>query len=365
MTDPEETKLENSVSDSQIMRPDRPVGIVGYGTYIPMYRLPNTEVARVWSGGGRGPVKEKAVAGLDEDTVTIAIEAARNAVSRAGITADKLRAIWVGSESPPYAVKPSSTLVAEALGATPYLLAADIEFACKAGSEALQSAMGIVGSGMGEYAMAIGADTAQGRPGDVLEYTAASGGTALIVGPAERAVATCLGSLSYATDTPDFWRRAYRHYPSHGGRFTGEPAYFHHIQSSATSLMEGLGMAAGDFQYAVFHQPNVKFPARVAKRLGFTQSQIEAGQLANVIGNTYAGAALTGFSAILDIAKPGDRILLGSFGSGAGSDAFAWEVTDQIDARRDNAPTVRNYIDRRQEIDYAIYARYRGKLMMS
>lgn len=352
------------MSEVRLMKPERAVGIAGYGSYIPMYRLPSTEIARVWSGGGRGPVKEKAVAGLDEDTITIAIEAGRNAVARAGIAPTALRAIWVGSESPPYAVKPSSTLVAEALGATPYLLAADFQFACKAGSEAVQAAVGIVGSGMGDYAMGIGADTAQGRPADELEFTAASGGTALIIGPAESAVATCLGSLSYATDTPDFWRRADQPYPSHGGRFTGEPAYYHHIQSAATALMEALDFEAADFTYAIFHQPNVKFPMRVAKRLGFTQEQVNPGILSNEIGNTYAGASLMGLSAVLDMAEPGDRILLVSFGSGAGSDAFAWEVTDKITAHRDAAPKVQDYINRRQEIDYALYARYRGKLMM-
>ncbi len=350
------------MSQVRLMKPQRAVGIVGYGAYVPMYRLPGAEIARVWSGGGRGPIREKAVAGLDEDTVTIAIEAGRNAVARAEIMPEQLRAIWVGSESPPYAVKPASTLVAEALGATPYLLAADFEFACKAGTEALQAAMGLVGSGMGEFALAIGADTAQGRPGDELEYTASSGGSAFIVGPAEQAVATCQGSLSYVTDTPDFWRRAYQHYPSHGGRFTGEPAYFHHTESAAGALLEELSMTAKDFTYAIFHQPNVKFPGRAAERLGFTAEQIEPGLLSNVIGNTYAGASLTGFSAVLDIATPGDRILLVSFGSGAGSDAFAWEVTDRIVSRRDKAPLTTDYIKRRVEIDYALYARYRGKL---
>ncbi len=352
------------MGEVKVMRPRRAVGIVGYGSYIPMYRLPGAEIARVWKGGGRGPVEEKAVAGLDEDTVTIAIEAARNALARAGIPPQALRAVWVGSESPPYAVKPASTLVAEAIGATPWHLAADFEFACKAGTEALQAAMGLVGSEMGDYALAIGADTAQGRPGDQLEYTAASGGTAFIVGPAEEALARCLGSLSYVTDTPDFWRRAYQHYPRHGGRFTGEPAYFHHIESAARALMEAMGMTAADFRYAVFHQPNVKFPRRVAKRLGFTPEQIAPGLLSGRIGNTYAGAAITGFSATLDVARPGDRILLVSFGSGAGSDAFVWEVTEKIEARRDLAPTVEAYIRRRVEIDYALYARYRGKILM-
>ncbi len=144
-----------------------------------------------------------------------------------------IRAVWVGSESHPCAVKPTSTILAEAIGATPYDQAGDWEFACKAGTEALQAALGFVGSGMGRYALAVGADTAQGRPGDALEYTAASGGAAFIVGPAEEALAVVEGSLSYVTDTPDFWRRAYQRYPSHGGRFTGEPAYFKHITEAA------------------------------------------------------------------------------------------------------------------------------------
>ena len=350
------------MNDALIMKPQNQVGIIGYGTYIPMYRLPNTEVARVWKGAGGGPIKEKAVAGLDEDTVTISIEASRNALARAGIDPSELRAVWVGSESPPYAVKPASTLVAEAIVATPHLLAADYEFACKAGTEALQSAMGLVGSGMVKYALAIGADTAQSRPGDALEYTAASGGSAFIIGPAALSLATCVASYSYSTDTPDFWRRAHQHYPQHGGRFTGEPAYFHHIQASASTLMAALELKSEDFSYAIFHQPNTKFPLRVGQRLGFTHKQMEPGILSGVIGNTYAGASMTGLSAVLDIAEPGDRILLASFGSGAGSDTFVWEVTDKLTDRRDLAPSVKAYIRRRKEIDYALYTRYRGTL---
>lgn len=352
------------MDSQQVMHPQRPVGIIGYGSCVPMYRLPSTEVARVWHGGGKGPIREKAVAGLDEDTATISIEAARNALARAEIDPAEIRAVWVGSESHPYAVKPTSTIVAEAIGATPYLLAADLEFACKAGTEALQAAIGLVGSGMAAYALAIGADTAQGRPGDALEYTASSGGTAFIVGPADEALATLSGSLSYVTDTPDFWRRAYQHYPSHGGRFTGEPAYFHHIQAAAEGILAGLRAKPEDFAYVIFHQPNVKFPQRVARRLGFTKEQLEPGLLSNVIGNTYAGAAITGFSATLDVAQPGERILVVSFGSGAGSDAFVWEVTEALAERRSQAPLVSDYIRRRVEIDYALYARYRHKLLV-
>ena len=94
-------------------------------------------------------LKEKAVPGMDEDTATMSIEAARNALARAKIAPNLLRAVWVGSESHPYAVKPSSTIVAESIGAAPNIQAADWEFACKAGSEAMQAGIGFVGSGMG------------------------------------------------------------------------------------------------------------------------------------------------------------------------------------------------------------------------
>ncbi len=311
---------------------------------------------------GGSPVKEKAVAGLDEDVITMSIEAARNALARAQIDPTQIRAVWVGSESHPYAVKPTSTIVAESIGTSPSIQAADWEFACKAGTEAVQASIGIVGSGMGHYTLSIGMDTAQGRPGDALEYTAASGGAGFVIGPAEEACAVYQGSYSYVTDTPDFWRRAEEPYPSHGDRFTGEPAYFNHTLSAASTLMEMMNTTPEDYTYAVFHQPNVKFPSRAAKTLGFTREQIETGLLVGEIGNAYSGSCMIGMTAVLDIAQPGDRILMVSYGSGAGSDAFDLVVTDNILKTRGKAASTRDYISRRTEIDYATYTRFRGKL---
>lgn len=355
--------MNNKDPQHYLMQSDRQVGIVGYGAYIPRYRLPGHEVSRIWTNGlGGSPIKEKAVAGLDEDVTTMSIEAARNAVARAQVDVSEIRAVWVGSESHPYAVKPTSTIVAESIGTSPNIQAADWEFACKAGTEAVQASIGLIGSGMGKYALSIGMDTAQGRPGDALEYTAASGGAAFLLGPVEEACAVYQGSYSYVTDTPDFWRRSGESYPSHGDRFTGEPAYFNHVLSSASSLMEMMGTTPKDYTYAVFHQPNVKFPARAAKMLGFEDEQIEAGLLAGVIGNVYSGSCMVGLTAILDQAKPGDRILMVSYGSGAGSDSFDILVSDNIEKVRNRAPSTLDYIRRRTEIDYATYCRYRGKL---
>jgi len=358
-------KPEAESKSSLLLKPLRPVGIIGYGSYIPQYRLPAKEVARVWKDSVGGlPIKEKAVAGLDEDVVTISIEAARNALARAEVDPAELRAVWIGSESHPYAVKPSSTIVAEAIGAVPHIQAADFEFACKAGTETVVAAMGLVGSQMANYALAIGADTAQAKPGDALEYTAGAGGAAFIIGPAENSLAEIQAVYSYVSDTPDFWRRAYQKYPEHGQRFTGEPAYFKHITNAAKTLMEARGTNAADYSYVVFHQPNMKFPQRVARQLGFKDEQIKPGLLSPVIGNTYAAAMLIGLTAVLDIAKPGDRILAVSFGSGAGSDAMDIRVTELVDERKDKALSTAAYIARRIEIDYATYARFRGKIVM-
>lgn len=356
--------MSNGINPMQrLLKPDRSVGIAGYGAYVPAYRLPGKEIARVWTNNMSGsPVKEKAVAGLDEDVITMSIEAARNAMKRAEIDPALIRAVWVGSESHPYAVKPTSTVVAESIGATTDIQAGDWEFACKAGTEAMQAAIGFIGSNMAGYAMSIGMDTAQGRPGDALEYTAAAGGAAFLMGPAENSVAVVQGSYSYVTDTPDFWRRAEEKYPSHGDRFTGEPAYFRHVTSAGKKMMEMMGTQASDYDYAVFHQPNVKFPERAGKMLGFSPEQVQTGLLANEIGNVYSGSCMIGLTAILDVAKSGDRILMVSYGSGAGSDAFDLIVTDLNEARKNKAPSTRSYIERRHEIDYALYTRYRSKL---
>jgi hydroxymethylglutaryl-CoA synthase len=342
-------------------------GIVGYGSYIPVFRIKTQDIASAWGEEaeriekGLG-IKEKAVGGIDEDAATIAVEAARNAVARSGIDPSKLGALYVGSESHPYAVKPTATIVAEAIEATPSLTAADLEFACKAGTAGLQMIMGMVKSGMVEYGMSVGADTAQGRPGDALEYSAASGGAAFITGPENEALAVIEDTYSFTTDTPDFWRRQHAEYPSHGGRFTGAPAYFKHISGATNGLLEKTGMKIDEFDHVIFHQPNAKFPLQLAKKMGIEKEKVTKGLLTPVVGNTYSGAAMLGLTAVLDVAKPGERILMTSFGSGAGSDSFSIKVTEKIEAARQKAPSTQSYIDNKKYIDYATYLKFRGKI---
>ncbi|MEM0128537.1 MAG: hydroxymethylglutaryl-CoA synthase [Thermoplasmatales archaeon] len=342
--------------------------IISYGSYIPRYRIKVEEIASEW---GEHPdnikngimIYSKSVPGPDEDVLTISTEAAKNALKRASIDKKTIGAVYVGSESHPYAVKPTSSILVEALGLSYYVHAADYEFACKAGTAAVQNVMAMVDSGLIENGIAIGADTSQGAPGDALEYSASAGGTALIIG--KNGFADINSTLSFTTDTPDFWRREGERYPSHGGRFTGEPAYFKHVITAAKKMMERMSAKPEDYDYAVFHQPNGKFPMRAAKMLGFKDEQVKDGLLTPYIGNTYSSSMIIGLSAILDKAESGDRILAVAFGSGAGSDAFDITINDKIKSvKRENAPGVMEQVNRALYLDYATYVKFKGKIVM-
>jgi hydroxymethylglutaryl-CoA synthase len=349
------------------MRPNRAVGIAGYGAYVPRLRVRTADISSTWRARGAAApaVAEKSVPGPDEDVVTMAIEAARTALDRSGLGTDAKGGVWVGTESKPYAVKPSATIVAEALGITPHVVAADMEFACKAGSEAMQAAVAFVGSGMVDGALAIGMDTAQSKPGDALEYTAGCGGAAYLFAEAGESLAVVEASISHVTDTPDFFRREAAHYPEHGGRFTGEPSYFRHTLAASRKLLAEVESDPKDFAHAVFHQPVPKFVEKAAAELGFSRQQIRTGLVAPRMGNAYAGSSLLGLAAVLDVAKPGDRVFFCSYGSGAGSDAFSFRVTERIEERR-RGPAVIDYLERRRPVDgYGQYLRLRGKIRRS
>ena len=342
------------------------VGIVSYGAYIPRWRIKVEEIARIWGQDGDRYkksllVEEKSVPSLDEDVTTMAVEAARNALKRAPqVNAKEIGAVYVGSESHPYAVKPTATMVAEAIDATPFLMAADMEFACKAATAGIQACMGLVKAGYIKYGVSIGSDTAQSRPADALEYTAAAGAAAYIIGEGD-VLATIEGTCSYTQDVPDFWRREGQGFPQHAGRFTGEPAYFEHVVSCSRELMKRLGTTPKDYDYAIFHEPNGKFPLEAASILGFEKEKVLPGLVVMKIGNTYSGSSLLGLAAVLDRAKAGDRILMTSYGSGAGSDSFSMVVTNKIEERKGLAPSVEYYINKKEYVDYALYARFRNQ----
>jgi hydroxymethylglutaryl-CoA synthase len=322
-------------------------GIVGYGVYTSRFRIKENGMER-----------------------TAAVEAGKLALIHAGIDSGLVGKVYVGTESNPYAVKPIASKVAQVLqlgeaeGDVQAVDAVDTEFACKAATSMFKDAAALVNypkSGM-DYAMVVGADNSQaaprGCPGGELDLFVGYGGAAYIFGKHD-VIAEIEGWYSCTSDTPDFWRRDSERYPMHGGRFTGDPAYFKHVRKASSRLMERLALKPGDINYFVAHQPNPRFPVKVAKELGFKPEQYELALQVNKFGNTYSGCSPVGLAAVLDVAKPEERILITSYGSGAGSDSYMLRTTDQIVSKRQRQKINVKYQAENPFIEYVDYSTYR------
>jgi len=339
------------------------VGIVSYGVYVPRYRIKTEEIARIYGKDvdyikKELMIEEKSVPGIDEDSLTMSVEASLNALRRCGIDRRKIGAVYSGSESKVYAVKPNASIIGEVIGIGNDFTSADIEFACKAGTAAMQMVFGLAKSGFIEYGIAIGADTSQASPGDILEYTASAGAASFVIGSKkEDTIAELEAMHSISSDTPDFWRRNLQKYPSHAERFTGMPAYFKHVTECAEKLMEKAKVTTNDIDYVAFHTPNGKFPLRSAEILNFQNEKVQDNLIVSKIGNTYSAASLLVLTCILDKAVPGQRVLCVSFGSGAGSDGFLFKITENI-KRLKKAKTTQDYINEKEYVDYATYCKF-------
>lgn len=343
------------------------VSIQGYGVYIPKYRLKVEEVAQVWGKNSQQVekslgLKEKSIAAFDEDTVTMAYEAVVNAIQRADVKPQDIDVLFTGSESHPYAVNPTSTIVAEFLGIGRNYLSADLEFACKAATTGLINIAALIASGMATTGVAVGADAAQAKPHDILEYTAASAAAAFILTKKNNdSIADLVDFSSYSSDTPDFWRRDGIPYPSHGGRFT-QAAYFAHIEGAAKRLLDKLKLTPKDFAYCVFHMPNGKFPREIAKKLGFTPEQLAPSLVIDHIGNPYSASSFLGLSSVLDEARPNQLIFMVSYGSGAGSDAFVFKTCKGVSQKRTKSPRLADYLKQTRYISYIQYLKFGRKI---
>jgi hydroxymethylglutaryl-CoA synthase len=349
------------------------VGIASYGHYVPMLRMDIGALGEQWGLGeglervyrlnGRTTV---AVNGLDEDTVTLAIEAGERAMARSSA---RPASVLIGSESHPYAVKPSGVIVAEALGLAPDVFVADVEFACKGGTAALLLSLGLVESGRMDAALAIGADCPQSAPGSLLEASVGAGASAFVVARGDALLATIDRVAAASSDTTDFWRRDGERFPSVVGKFSAEVGYAEHTRRVVESLLRATGTGPADYRYLCLHQPYPSLPLAVARELGFQRAQVQPGIVAGKIGNTYSSACLLGLCHVFDQAAPGDRIMLVSFGSGAGSDGFIMTVTPAIEEyRRRGAelgiePVARQIASEHADwLTYGQYAAIQGKL---
>lgn len=363
------------------------IGIVGYGVYVPVQRI-RTEVIVKAREAKRKDLPDflqkvrdglllryKAIAGVDEDTITIASEAAQNAITMADVDPSKIGAVAVGSESKPYAVGTIARHVASFTGIGNRVYVADLEGACNAGMQALSFVEAQIANGKINYGLAIGADVAQAPQGDPLEYACGAGAGAFLLGR-DNLVASVEDAAAYSTLTMDFWRREGMPYPSHFGRTTVEAYVRHVIGAIEHMLSKHPDLKLTDFDYLTFHQPSGYMPLKVCKMLSqrkvedledqdvesrihltseFIEEKVKPWLRVLDTGNTYAASTPIAVCDILDHAKPGENILAVSYGSGAYTIATWLKVQEGILAKRGRIPTVEQYLTRKREIKLETY----------
>ncbi len=332
-------------------------GIVGYGVYIPKFRLERSEIGKAWQGGGKG---EKSVLGSDEDVVTMAVEAALNAVEVAGIDPTRdLGAVYLGCTSAPYFEHSSAGLVAESLGVRTDAESADFGASTRSSFAALKACVDAVAAGRMKYGLVIGTDSRPGAPGSAGEQTFGAAAAAIIVG-SEAPIAGLDRDYTYSTRFIDRWRTpADEFVREYDPRFTREYGYTKHVIGAAKGFAERTGVAIGSFRHVVLQHVDERLTSAAANAIGATPEQMAKGDLGRRVGDAGNASALLGLAAVLDVAAPGERILAISYGSGT-SDVVSLTMGDGLGRRIERS--CEYYLSGKEYMDYITYLKRAGIL---
>ena len=326
-------------------------GITSIGAYLPIYRLNREEIGKVW--GGRGGSGAKAVAGYDEDTVTMAVAAAIDCLNRGGADTDGL---LLATTSAPYREKMSAAMVATAVDFKEESQAADFTDSLRAGTAALKAAYDAVKAGSAKSVMVVAADTRLGAAKGALEQTLGDGAAALMIGN-DKVIAEIENSYSLFNDFTDIWRTDEDKFPrSAEGRFIDEVGYLPMMQSVIEGLLKKSKLKISDFASIVYYASDARQHAALAKRLKLDKAQVQDPLYAD-IGNTGTAAVFLMLAAALEKVKANDRILFVGYGDGA--DAFILRATDEI-KKFQKTPVISHQIDGKINITYGQYLTWRG-----
>lgn len=336
------------------------VGIVGYGVSIPKYRIDRALIGKAWSMGGRG---ENSVAYHDEDVITMGAEASLNALNHAGIEGSSpLEAIYLGTDSCPHLELSSLGIISEFLRTGSEVDLADFTASPRASFAALKACQDGISAKRLKYGLVIGSENRAVSPGSPEELNCGDGAAALILGTEDR-IADIEGIYTYSSHIVDRWREAGSPYPrEYDPRFTREYGYQRHILKAAEIVQEKMGACIGDFHHVVLQQTDSRMVKKAVKAMKLEPEQTAAGDLFGRVGDLGAASVFMGLAAVLDRAKPGERILALSYGSGV-SDALALRVTEGIEGKRERLKTVDSYLKSKVDLeDYVTFAKMKGAL---
>ena len=329
------------------------IGIKSFGAYIPVYRLSASELARAWGGrGGRGEI---AVANYDEDSITMAVEAAIDCLN--GMDLAIPDGLYFASTTPPYSEKLSASIVAAATDLRDELFTLDIGNSLRSGTGAVKAACDAIKGGSAKNILVTAADCRLAPPASEFESVFGDGAAAFLIADEDVAVAI-EDSYSISSDFVDVWKRADDPYiRTWEDRFILEHGYREKLGIAISALLKKTGLSVKDFAKVVYYAPDARSHQRMIKQLKLAPEQVQA-PMFDAVGNTGAAFAPMMLVAALEEAKPGDRILWANYGDGA--DAFVLQVTDQIEKVRGRRGIKRHLESKMQIHNYEKYVRFRN-----
>jgi hydroxymethylglutaryl-CoA synthase len=333
-------------------------GIIGYGVYLPKFRLEQKEAAIPWGSWAAG---EKSVSGADEDVVTMAAEAMDNAMKHAGIHPAEIGAIYMGTASSPYIEQYVAPILAETLGLHPETTMMDYSGSLNSLANALLACLDAIAAKRIKCGIVIGGEDRATAPGTEGDASFGAGAVAMVIGTSDT-IADFEGVHTYSTLFLDRWRSVKDSWVSNMNdyRFDREYGYQKHVYEACKGLLEKLGRKAQDYTYVVFAQPDERIPGLPARDLGVGKGQL-APPLASLVGDLGSCSSFISLANILDRAKPDETILLASYGSGS-SNAMSLVVRNQIERKRKNLVPLEKYLNRKQLITYTSYLRIKEHL---
>ncbi len=305
------------------------VGILAYGGYIPKSRLQRSEIfkAHSWFNPGlKGLARgERSIANWDEDSVTMAVEAARDCLS--ADDKESISGVYMASTTFPFIDRQNSGIVADALNLSSSIQTMDFASSMRAGTSGLIAAVQAASGGAGNilYATAEKRHTKAGSP---LELTTGDGAAAFLVGDGNP-VATLLGSHTESFDFVDHFRgEEASHDYTWEERWIRDEGYMKIVPAAVEALLAKTGTKAEEISTFCFPVAARNVAAGLAKKLGIDADAV-ADNLQSNCGEAGTSHAPIMLVQALETASAGDKILVASFGQGC--DALLLEVTDQID----------------------------------
>jgi len=331
-------------------------GIMSYGAYIPLHRLSRAEMARAWASA-EAP-GEKAVANYDEDSLTMAVAAARDCLT--GIDANSIEGLYFASTTSPYKEKQSAATIATVLGLNREALTMDFSGSLRAGTNAVRAAMDAVDSGSARSVLVCAADVRPGYPMGSNEMSFGDGAAALLISNTG-VIAGIEGSHTVHNELQDVWRSDSDHFVRTGeDRFIMEEGFTEVTRQAVTAALNKFKLAPGDFSRAAFYAPNARQLAAIARNLGFDAKTQIHDNLHPAVGNTGTAMALMYLVSALEEAKGGDRLLLAGYSNGC--DVFSLKVTDAIEKLGGRRGVKNHLASKRMLSSYNKYLRWRGTI---